>query len=153
MAKAKHEITFALIPSDDFGEIIDTGPAKVAGTWLITDDGTWNVPTTIVRLRRTRAVWTALTLLTALTVLTADIVDEVDRIGVCGQQRQRCKTALSMTSTMSIRSAVNAVNLVNAVNAVTKAPPSGGVARASHEITFDLIPSDDFGEIIDTVWQ
>ncbi|MFN9508207.1 MAG: hypothetical protein ACK6AO_04280 [Planctomycetota bacterium] len=54
---------------------------------------------------------------------------------------------------MSIRSAVNPVNLVNHVNAVTKAPPSGGVARDNDEITCALIPSDDFGEIIDTVWQ
>ena len=54
-----------------------------------------------------------------------------------------------MMSTMSIRSAVNAVNLVNAVNAVQYAPPPGGVAKAKHDITFALIPSDDFGEIID----
>jgi hypothetical protein len=47
VAKATHEITFALIPSDDFGEIIDNASAKVAGSWLITVDGTWNVPTTL----------------------------------------------------------------------------------------------------------
>jgi hypothetical protein len=41
------EITFALIPSDDFGEIIDNASAKVAGSWLIKVDGTWNVPTTL----------------------------------------------------------------------------------------------------------
>ena len=54
---------------------------------------------------------------------------------------------------MPIRSAVNAVNLVNSVNAVKYATPPGGVAKAKHEITCALIPSDDFGEIIDTVWQ
>jgi len=49
-----------------------------------------------VRLRRTRAVWTALTL------LTADIVDEVDRIAVCGQ---RCQFGpLSIPSIWSITS-------------------------------------------------
>ena len=47
-------------------------------------------------------------------------------------------------------SAVNAVNLVNSVNAVKYAPPPGGVAKAKHEITCALIPSDDFGEITDT---
>jgi hypothetical protein len=50
---------------------------------------------------------------------------------------------------MSILSAVKAVNLVNAVNAVNNGPPPGGVARAAHEVTLALIPSDDFGEIID----
>jgi hypothetical protein len=54
---------------------------------------------------------------------------------------------------MSIRSAVNAVNLVNAVNAVQYAPPPGGVAKAKHDITFALIPSDDFGEITDHARQ
>jgi len=29
-------------------------------------------------------------------------------------------------------------------------PPSGGVEREAHEVTIALIPSDDFGEIIDT---
>ncbi|MEK0426472.1 MAG: hypothetical protein RJB11_2563, partial [Planctomycetota bacterium] len=46
---------------------------------------------------------------------------------------------------MSILSAVKAVNLVNAVNAVNNGPPPGGVARAAHEVTLALIPSDDFG--------
>jgi hypothetical protein len=44
---------------------------------------------------------------------------------------------------MSILSAVNAVNTVN------NGPPLGGLERAAHEVTLALIPSDDFGEIID----
>jgi hypothetical protein len=50
---------------------------------------------------------------------------------------------------MSILSAVNAVNLVNAVDSVNNGPPLGGLERAAHEVTLALIPSDDFGEIID----
>jgi hypothetical protein len=55
----------------------------------------------------------------------------------------------STTSTTSILSAVNAVNLVNAVNSVNNGPPPGVVERAIYEVTLALIPSDDFGEIID----
>jgi hypothetical protein len=54
-----------------------------------------------------------------------------------------------MMSTRSILSAVNAVNLVNTVNAVKYAPPSGGVAKDSHEIALALISNSDFGEITD----
>jgi hypothetical protein len=44
---ATDQITFTLIPRDDFGEIIDNTSAKVAGCWLIKVNGTWNVPTTL----------------------------------------------------------------------------------------------------------
>jgi len=54
-----------------------------------------------------------------------------------------------MTSTRSILSEVNAVNLVNAVNAVENRPPPDGVERANNQMTIALVPSDDFGEIID----
>jgi len=62
VAKATHEITFALIPSDDFGEIIDNASAKVAGSWLITVDGTWNVPTarsakSLLKLAKIASKW------------------------------------------------------------------------------------------------
>jgi hypothetical protein len=80
-----------------------------------------------------------LTLLTALTVLTADIVDEVDLIGFRRQQRQRRQFCpLSMPSFLSMPSIPSNMR-----------PPLGGVERAAHEVTLALIPSDDFGEIID----
>jgi hypothetical protein len=59
VATTAHEVTIALIPSDDFGEIIDQGPPAADASGF----------------------WTALTSLTVLTVLTADKIDEVDLVG------------------------------------------------------------------------
>jgi hypothetical protein len=63
---------------------------------------------------------------------------------------------------MMSNAAVNNVNVVNSVRRQCSQPcqhrqcrqktwpPSGGVAKATHEITFTLIPNSDFGEITDT---
>jgi len=40
-------------------------------------------------------------------------------------------------------------SILSAVNAVKYAPPSGGVAKDSHEVLFAPILSVDFGEITD----